>query len=502
MIKEHLVSASITNGAECICNPEVLFGTNYGLWNFETETAPRGTLLDLNAAWELFLSRKGFSNVSFDVIEHHQHEVIDGVVYEDGDTTYILKDDKGNPTGATFTVKANKGPVEHIEWQDGNLILYYTKTKPLTQEDIDSGVPIHYVYDENDQPIIDQETGQPLIYEYVKIPIIEIFDNHETHKLFPWFADDQHTVRLRQNLDDDDDDHLGDFAVTSDSEVFVAKEKHPENTGNTLVSLQSVYDQLKKDLGINPVYTETDDYTDIEGDSIHERVTGSDIETKLITTTKASLADAINEDKTRVDKTHKLINATDSQTTDEVLAFCDYIVQHKNTWTNNTRNLLEALNWIQETQIGEFLDDNIIPNVDTVTEALNSIFTEAEENRDRIGYDRVNKQWIALTTDKNQNLTEAINEVDQHTDALADIVQVTENWDPVNKVTYYSNPDLNNITKNRLRLASINKDDVTIVESINELQSQIGNLSSSRSGDQSVQLSTDNKNTLVCNKSF
>ena len=497
MIKEHLVSASITNGAECICNPEVLFGTNYGLWNFETETAPRGTLLDLNAAWELFLSRKGFSNVSFDVIEHHQHEVIDGVVYEDGDTTYILKDDKGNPTGATFTVKANKGPVEHIEWQDGNLILYYTKTKPLTQEDIDSGVPIHYVYDENDQPIIDQETGQPLIYEYVKIPIIEIFDNHETHKLFPWFADDQHTVRLRQNLDDDDDDHLGDFAVTSDSEVFVAKEKHPENTGNTLVSLQSVYDQLKKDLGINPVYTETDDYTDIEGDSIHERVTGSDIETKLITTTKASLADAINEDKTRVDKTHKLINATDSQTTDEVLAFCDYIVQHKNTWTNNTRNLLEALNWIQETQIGEFLDDNIIPNVDTVTEALNSIFTEAEENRDRIGYDRVNKQWIALTTDKNQNLTEAINEVDQHTDALADIVQVTENWDPVNKVTYYSNPDLNNITKNRLRLASINKDDVTIVESINELQSQIGNLSSSRSGDQSVQLSTDNKNTLV-----
>ena len=54
MIKEHLVSASITNGAECICNPEVLFGTNYGLWNFETETAPRGTLLDLNAAWELF----------------------------------------------------------------------------------------------------------------------------------------------------------------------------------------------------------------------------------------------------------------------------------------------------------------------------------------------------------------------------------------------------------------------------------------------------------------
>ena len=28
MIKEHLVSASVTNGTECICNPEVLLGTN------------------------------------------------------------------------------------------------------------------------------------------------------------------------------------------------------------------------------------------------------------------------------------------------------------------------------------------------------------------------------------------------------------------------------------------------------------------------------------------
>lgn len=497
MIKEHLVSASITNGAECICNPEVLLGTNYGLWNFETETAPRGTLLDLNAAWELFLSRKGFSNVSYEVVEHHQHEVIDGVVYEDGDTTYTLLDDNGNPTGATFTVKANKGPVEHIEWQDGNLILYYTKTKPLTQEDIDSGVPIHYVYDENDQPIIDQETGQPLIYEYVKIPVIEIFDNHETHKLFPWFADDEHTVRLRQNLDDDDNDHLGDFAITSDSEVFIAKEKHAANTGNTLVSLQSVYDQLKVDLGINPVYTETQDYTDTEGESVHERVTGSNIASVLQTTTKTSLVAAINEDKTRIDKTHKLINAADSQITDEVLAFCNYIVTHKNNWTNNTRNLLDALNWIQETQIGEFLDENTVPNADTVTEALNIIFAEAEDNRDRIGYDRVNDEWIALTTDNHSNLTEAINEVDEHTNALADIVQVHENWDSVNRVTYYTNPNLNNITKNRLRLGQLNKDDITIVEAINELQAEIGNLSSSRSGDQTYQLSTDAKDSLV-----
>mgnify|MGYP006916041484 CR=1 FL=1 len=57
MIKEHLVSASITNGADCICNPEVLLGTKFGLWDFENQVAPKGTLVDLNAAWELFLSR-------------------------------------------------------------------------------------------------------------------------------------------------------------------------------------------------------------------------------------------------------------------------------------------------------------------------------------------------------------------------------------------------------------------------------------------------------------
>jgi hypothetical protein len=37
MIKEHVVSASITNGAECICNPEILLGTKFGLWDFENE---------------------------------------------------------------------------------------------------------------------------------------------------------------------------------------------------------------------------------------------------------------------------------------------------------------------------------------------------------------------------------------------------------------------------------------------------------------------------------
>jgi len=39
------------------------------------------------------------------------------------------------------------------------------------------------------------------------------------------------------------------------------------------------------------------------------------------------------------------------------LAFCDYILNHKNNWINNTRNLLEALNWIQEVELGSFIDD-------------------------------------------------------------------------------------------------------------------------------------------------
>jgi hypothetical protein len=34
MEREHAVSMSVTNGTECICNPEILLGTNYGLWNF------------------------------------------------------------------------------------------------------------------------------------------------------------------------------------------------------------------------------------------------------------------------------------------------------------------------------------------------------------------------------------------------------------------------------------------------------------------------------------
>jgi len=56
------------------------------------------------------------------------------------------------------------------------------------------------------------------------IPVIEIFDNDETHSLFPWFADEDNTVRLRTSIEDETHGHLGRMAITSDSEVFVAKE--------------------------------------------------------------------------------------------------------------------------------------------------------------------------------------------------------------------------------------------------------------------------------------
>jgi hypothetical protein len=36
------------------------------------------------------------------------------------------------------------------------------------------------VTDEEGTVIVDEETGKPLIYDYVMIPVLEIFDNDET----------------------------------------------------------------------------------------------------------------------------------------------------------------------------------------------------------------------------------------------------------------------------------------------------------------------------------
>ena len=512
MEREHVVSMSITNNGECICNPEILLGTKYGLWDFENEVAPRGTLLDLNAAWELFLSRKGLTDLSFREKYHNQHEVIDGVVYEDGDTTYTLIDDQGNPTNATFTIKANKGPVEHIEWQDGNLILYYTKTRPATEDDITSGVPLHYVKDNDGNIVIDQETGKPLIYDYVKIPVIEIFDNDETHKLFPWFADDQHTVRLRQNLDVDDQEHLGDFAVTSNSEVFVAKERFESNQGNTLVSLQSIYDQLKQDLGIELTYTNVPEIVDSEGSSIHQRASGSNLDSVLNTEDKTSIVDAINEVSQNNYDVIALISGEQRTTPiDNIktyLDFNDYIQSHLYSFVRDEqgnvdgdiRNILWALNNLQHFDLGDFqeqINQGIFTQqqTHTITQALNNIFAEAEANKERIGF--ANGQWIQLNTDldSRNNLTDAINNNVLHIQKLAEAIPLTQ-VNSEGHIGYYNNDTLNTITKNRVPNPS--KLRTTIVEDINELQNQIGNLSSTASGVSTpVELTTDDKSTLV-----
>jgi hypothetical protein len=55
---------------------------------------------------------------------------------------------------------------------------------------LQEGIPLHYVTDDEGTVLVDEETGKPLIYDYVAIPIMEIFDNDETRQLFPWYSDD------------------------------------------------------------------------------------------------------------------------------------------------------------------------------------------------------------------------------------------------------------------------------------------------------------------------
>lgn len=504
MEREHTVNLKLTNGAECICNPEILLGTNYGLWDFENEVAPRGTLLDLNAAWELFLSRQDFDHdVTFREKYYHQHTVEDGISYDDGDTKYTLYDGD-TPTKAFFVIKASKGPVEHIEWQDGNLILYYTKTRPMTQEDSDNeqnGLPIHYVLDENNNKVIDPETGNYLVYDYVVIPVVEIFDNDETHKLFPWFADDQHTVRLRQNIDNpndpDDPNYLGDAAITSSSEIFIVKDPIKQNFNNTLISVQSLFDTIQRTLGTTFLTSEPDtSIVDAEGNSKHVRANGNNLYQRLQTDNVTSIVDAINSLQDFSKKLHELIDGHKDSVEDNHSLGLNIIFENNDA----EDNIVKALNFIQASEIGNWPLVNNIRYYDeqtqqyvkpeTISDAITLIFDKLKANTNKIGYDRTNHQWIPLTTsNSNGTLIEAINEVDNHVDELAARAGLIENN---NK---YSSENLNNITKNRI--TRVNQNDITLIQSINELQSQIGNLDSNRSLDNSTQLRTDAKNNLV-----
>lgn len=348
MNKERLVGVQLTNGNECICNPTVLLGTHQGLWDIQNEKVPAGVLFDLNAAWELFLSRSKFLNISFNIVEHHQHEVIDGVVYEEGDVTYTLKDNDGNPTGATFTLRQNTNPIQHMATQDGKLYLYYSKIRVI--EDSDEGNPIYYVRDNEGNIVIDEETQKPLIYDYVSISIIEIFDNDETKKLFPWYADENNVVKLRPTLNDNE---LGEVKITPDSEVYV-KDHFTEE----LTSVQSVYDQLQTDLGFKQILQDGRAQGSTLSDNLHEYFIH-----------RSSIVGALNETLLKSED-----NLQSIQGLNEILYFADQI--RNNAFSDsNVPNLLDAINWIQEHEIGTISSDEY----ETIAEALQIVFNKLKE---------------------------------------------------------------------------------------------------------------------------
>lgn len=368
MIKEHALITLTAGKGECVCNPEILLGTTFGLWDSEYRVAPRGTLLDLNAAWELFFDRRTFmKDLRFDTYEHHQMETIDGITYYNGDVTYTLLDDKGGKTNASFTIKGNNNLANSIEWQNGSIVIYYERTRSESQEDRSSGYDMHYVYDEEGNIVIDNQTGEPLIYKYVAIPLMEMFDNDELHKLLPWFADNQHTVRIRQNLDTPNNTtkgHLGDFAITDESEVFIAKERYSENSGNILISLQSLINQLQTILGITPTFTTVTELVDPEGSSIHQRVSGDNLDSLLTTENKQSLVDAINEINSKVGDLSEL----DTEIKDNLVNAINEVF---NEFHDLNLQLGETEGTAYEGSKGKYLADTLNNTIDTLTNHIN-----------------------------------------------------------------------------------------------------------------------------------
>ena len=370
MTKEHALITLSAGKGECVCNPEILLGTTFGLWDNEHyKMAPKGTLLDLNAAWELFFDRRTFMrDLRFDTYEHHQMETIDGITYYNGDVTYTLLDDKGGKTNAFFTIKGNQNLARSMDWQNGSLVIYYDRFRSESDEDRNSGYDMHYVYDNDNNIIIDQKTGEPMIYNYVVIPFFDIFDQDEMHKLFPWFADEQHTVRIRQNLDNPQnttEGHLGDFAITQDSEVFFAKERYSENSGNILISLQSLINQLQTILGIEPTYEIVNELVDPEGDSIHKRVTGSNINQVLTTEAKQSLVSAINEINSKLGNLSQL----ETEAKDNLVNAINEVLSE---FHENNLTLGEVEGTAYEGSKGKYLADTLSDTIDTLTEHINN----------------------------------------------------------------------------------------------------------------------------------
>jgi len=169
------------------------------------------------------------------------------------------------------------------------------------------------------------------------------------------------------------------------------------------------------------------DYPDPDDGEYHTyRATGSNLSEVLHNGfgDKSSLIAAINEDLVRTRINTRLLSDKTVGTNLEwqnLLVFADSI---KNNAFKDSEipNLLDAINWIQNEEIGTFNEDinpDIVKEVDgeevtveTITEALNVIFDYFNFLRDRIGYDTVSGNLIDLTTDAKETLTDAINEVD------------------------------------------------------------------------------------------
>lgn len=184
--------------------------------------------------------------------------------------------------------------------------------------------------------------GNQEITDYL-ISIVNELKNYVDNPL--WITDNQYTVKIRQDLDNNsatDKNRLGDFAITQDSEVFFAKEKYSRNSGNILISLQSLINQLQTILGIEPTYETIDNNS---GDSsIYQKITGSNINNVLTTNSKESLVAAINE-----------LNSKLGELT--------------NLNTENKTNIVDTINelliLIQESQIESIEESKIVEIVDT-----------------------------------------------------------------------------------------------------------------------------------------
>lgn len=184
--------------------------------------------------------------------------------------------------------------------------------------------------------------GNQEIADYL-ISIVNELKNYVDNPL--WITDNQYTVKIRQDLDNNsatDKDRLGDFAITQDSEVFFAKEKYSRNSGNILISLQSLINQLQIILGIEPTYETIDNNSD--DSSIYQKITGSNINNVLTTNSKESLVAAINE-----------LNSKLGELT--------------NLNTENKTNIVDTINelliLIQESQIESIEESKIVEIVDT-----------------------------------------------------------------------------------------------------------------------------------------